>query len=192
MKTKSLSGGFTPLFVAITQRNYEIFDILAGNNANIDTQDINGNTPLIYVIQDNNLSVANKLLELGANVNTANKKGLTPLIAAMLYMSELADTLIDKGANVNAQMNDGLSCLHIAVIKQNNSLLMKLINKSISLKFTATRLNALSNPFHHAVSQIFQQWKYFCLTEQPLKMQRNYWNKHTTKKYNSFYISHCF
>ena len=73
MKTKN--EGFTPLFVAIIQRNYEIFDILAGSNANIDTQDINGNTPLIYVIQDNNLSVANKLLELGANVNTVNTKG---------------------------------------------------------------------------------------------------------------------
>lgn len=61
--------GWTMLFRAVMNGNYQIADFLLEKNSNPDIQNVYGDTPLHQAVENGNHKIINLLLEKGSNPN---------------------------------------------------------------------------------------------------------------------------
>lgn len=90
------------LLLQAAQRNLTDRDIvrfLVRHNADIETQDADGNTPLLLAVAQNNHRLAQHLIEQGADVNAQGKNGQSVLRTAQQKASdEIQQLLLRHGA----------------------------------------------------------------------------------------------
>lgn len=105
--------GFTVLHGLAAEENYEIFQFLIDNGANVNEKNDSGITPL-------HLSAWPEVVELlvknGADLEAKSNTGDTPLISlsAEQESEDVMEALLKAGADVNARNNSGKSALDIA------------------------------------------------------------------------------
>ncbi|ORX86697.1 ankyrin [Anaeromyces robustus] len=117
--------GYTPLMIAINNKNYECLKSLLSSKYNLDinTVDKNGNTPLINaIINFKDLSEHIDLfIEKGANKDLINKNKSTALhIACENNLNEVIPKLITE-KNINMKNKDGYTPIMIAINKKNKN-----------------------------------------------------------------------
>ena len=73
--------GTTPLMLASSRNDLEVFNMLLQAGADVNAKDDNGNTPLMYVIQitNNSTEVLSAIIQAGADVSAKNNEGKTAL-----------------------------------------------------------------------------------------------------------------
>ena len=92
-----------------------VVELLLDHDAEVDTQNYQGNTALNMAIVLEYKYVVEKLIEKGADVNKENKIKATPLFYAVISGNNIAITelLLQHKANPNHAMHDGTTPLHI-------------------------------------------------------------------------------
>lgn len=89
-----------PLYMAVSNSQFDIVKILINAGANIDRKCINGRTPLHVAVGNNDFSIVSYLLSIGAKVNIADNNQDSPLhLAAISGNFEITKLLIRKGAD---------------------------------------------------------------------------------------------
>ncbi|WP_264377026.1 ankyrin repeat domain-containing protein [Wolbachia endosymbiont (group B) of Ochlodes sylvanus] len=71
--------GWTPVFLAIQNNNFNIVELLLDNSADIKVKDNEAWTPLHWAVQLGSLDVVERLVERGADFNASTADGRTPL-----------------------------------------------------------------------------------------------------------------
>ncbi|WP_264704376.1 ankyrin repeat domain-containing protein [Wolbachia endosymbiont (group B) of Apotomis betuletana] len=71
--------GWTPVFLAIQNNNFNIVELLLDNSADIKVKDNEAWTPLHLAVQLGSLDVVERLVERGADFNASTADGRTPL-----------------------------------------------------------------------------------------------------------------
>lgn len=152
--------GSTPLFIAVSNGNYEATELLLKANGIKVNQTINGFTALHVAVMNQFVPIVKLLLShpnLNPNFGTAD--GATPLhFAAMMGLTEEAKLLIDDPrTDINAPQHDpvysGATPLHFAAMQAQTEVVEYL------LKTKKTRINAILDrgdyegftPLHFAV-----------------------------------------
>ena len=126
-----LMTGKTPLMRSVIYKQYDIFQFLIENGANINAPDENGFYP-IHTVNKNNEDdrYIKTLLEHGANIHQKHQFGgqLIHLVAesGKVENNDFLEYLISKGADINAQGQVGTP-LHHAVFSGNIGSVKKLI-----------------------------------------------------------------
>lgn len=130
------NDGYTALHVAIREKaplEY-ITDLVRYKGININAKTTKkGKTPLHLALENNYMSAARHLLHLQPNINEQDATGNTALhIAAQknqIEMLEMLDTMLEiKGIQVNATTKNGYTPLHLAVVHNNASAVLHLLN----------------------------------------------------------------
>lgn len=94
--------GWTPLHIAVYERNLDIVRLLIKYGANINAKTYNRETPLHIAVYEGHWDVAKLLIDHGADVNARNNNGSTPLhIAAERGFLDIVQLLLEKGADPN-------------------------------------------------------------------------------------------
>ena len=108
--------GYTPLHIAVKNKDHEAVEILLKRGADVNVRDDNGLTPLHYAVRYS-IGAVEILLKYGADVNAQDDHGDTPLHCAVDSMDSIGavEILLKRGANVDAQDDDGRTPLHYAV-----------------------------------------------------------------------------
>lgn len=92
-----------PLYLALTNEDFGIAELLVKAGADTHIQLAFGSSPLHCAIKNRQMKLAFSLIEAGADVNASNASGETPLhLSAALGDIELAKTLIVHQADVLA------------------------------------------------------------------------------------------
>lgn len=99
----------TPLRVAISKNNYDIFDLLLTFKADVNLAGTDGFSPLHSAVHNNDERFIVRLLALGANPNIMTRLGQTPLME--WPYGTAAQKLIEAGADVNLANRDGDTAL---------------------------------------------------------------------------------
>ncbi len=114
----------SPLHVAITKNYTKIVDLLVKYQAELTTQDKDGNTPLhmainlnkALIVNINNISIVQILLKGGADLYLQNKAGDTPLHMALKSKQlQIAQMMLMRDVKLDLQNKDGDTALHIAL-----------------------------------------------------------------------------
>jgi ankyrin repeat protein len=114
------SGGRTPIFLAIMQRNPEMVQLLIDKGAVVRTGDSNLRAPIHMAGFMNDMSMMALLLENGAVIDTRAIGAATPLIHSSLSdRFELSRFLIENGADINIQCNSLTTPLYFASLNNN-------------------------------------------------------------------------
>ncbi len=104
-------------------------------------RDIDGMTPLHYAIHLQSTSLVRLLINHGSNVNAQDNDGRTPLhlLADGIYedddVSEIATLLVENGADPTLQDKYGRTALHLAVMFENEKLVILLLEFELSNKY---------------------------------------------------------
>lgn len=126
--------GWTPLLLAINQRDIEIIEYLLANGAKINRNDYVLKELHIAVQQSSSIDEFRKLFTVltrhGVDVDSLNKWGETPLCLAMLMEKyQFAELLIKEGVNVNGGCSLKVKDCMLLVRECNNINLIKLFGK---------------------------------------------------------------
>lgn len=99
--------GHSLLDLASGMEDINIIDYLILQDADVTSQDKNGNTVLYnYVTLGDNVDIVKSLIEYGADVNQENNYGRTPLTMASHHGNmEIVKYLVEHGAEVNGGRN---------------------------------------------------------------------------------------
>ena len=96
--------GYTPLTLAIGNKNSEMVKLLLSNKANINHKSKRtGYTPLMEALNSNYIDMAKLLIEQGADINIKSNDGSTALIIAAGRSKEVVELLLSKGADINVR-----------------------------------------------------------------------------------------
>ena len=92
--------GFTPLMMAVQQKDIEIVKMLLTHKADVNVSDVNtGLTPLMLAAMNDNIEMAKELLSKGADVTRVSKNKATALtFAASNNNTEMIKVLKNAGA----------------------------------------------------------------------------------------------
>ncbi|XP_062607053.1 ankyrin repeat domain-containing protein 50-like [Saccostrea cucullata] len=106
----------SPLFLAITMKNTEAFDVLARSKADLNKMDDKRRSLLCYAVESNEERIVRILLHKKVEVNTADEPNkMTPLhYAADKNLYDIVKLLVKEHANINATDSCGRTPLHIA------------------------------------------------------------------------------
>lgn len=126
--------GWTPILLAINQRDTEMIEFLLENGATMNRNDYVLKELHIAVQQSNSIDEFRQLFTLlvrnGVNIDNLNKWGETPLCLAMLMEKfQIAEHLIKEGANVNGGCTIKAKDCLLLVRECNNINLIKLFGK---------------------------------------------------------------
>lgn len=118
----------TALHLACSHDNAEIVQFLVSKGANAKAMDKDGETPLhLAANYTNTVSHVTTLSDAGCDINARNNALESALIIALRESrQEMADALIKLGADVNVHMRDGNYLLHIAALKGQTDLIVRL------------------------------------------------------------------
>ena len=97
-----ISGGYTPLFLAIRSKSPGMVKLLIkeGADVNLVADKDYGKTPLMYAIEKNNIKIIKALVENGADLNAKDNDGESVLDYVEKGDYELEDYLVENGARV--------------------------------------------------------------------------------------------
>lgn len=126
--------GWTPVLLAINQRDIEIIELLLANGAKMNRNDYVLKELHIAVQQSNSTDEFRKIFRIlmrhGVNIDNLNKWGETALCLAMLMEKyQIAECLIKEGANVNGGCSIKAKDCMILVRECNSINLIKLFGK---------------------------------------------------------------
>ena len=150
--------GFTPLHVAVENKELAVVQVLVEYGASIDAQESQGgNSPLMLACSEGYTKIAEFLLNNGAKVNIKEKaeptatyialqldhtdsSALTPLcVASAANKKKIIELLIDHGAQVNDTYSEyQVNPLHIASIFGNVKAAKALITKGANIQAKTT------------------------------------------------------
>ena len=77
--------GWTPLHYACSKGQLEVAQFLVANDADVNSQSLNGTTPLMMAAQSGNESLIKLLLDNGADLQLRNTLGLSAIDIAEIY-----------------------------------------------------------------------------------------------------------
>lgn len=126
--------GWTPVLLAINQRDTETIEYLLANGARVNRTDYVLKELHIAVQQCNTMNEFRKLFNIlmrhGVNLDSLNKWGETPLCLAMLMEKyKIAEFLIKEGANVNGGCSIKVKDCMLLVRECNNVNLIKVFGE---------------------------------------------------------------
>ncbi len=104
-------GGYTPLLFAIITEQYNNFDFLLKNGADINLANADGYSPFLLAIDYELENYAQELISRNADISQVGENEITALHLACQYAfsTKFIQQLIDAGANVNATISDTAS-----------------------------------------------------------------------------------
>lgn len=103
----------------ITNRNYDLAEVLISNGMDINFRDIYYGSPILIATKNNDISFVEFLLEKGANPNLYDANSDSPLkISIENHNYLLTKLLLENGAGVNKVYGSGVTVMHIAVEKK--------------------------------------------------------------------------
>lgn len=126
--------GWTPVLLAINQKDIETIEYLLANGAKVNRTEYVLKELHIAVQQCNSIIEFRKLFSIlirhGVNIDSMNKWGETPLCLAMLMEKyQFAEFLIKEGANVNGGCSLKVKDCMLLVRDCNNINLIKIFGK---------------------------------------------------------------
>jgi len=135
--------GWTPIMLAIYNKQISIFETLLDASADINLKNGKGKSALEILINKENITILHYtcknehnlkfiklLIEKGADVNVKDKDGKTPLFYACKNKNgfEIAKLLIEKGADINIKGGyDEETLIKYALENENGSKIVKLL-----------------------------------------------------------------
>ena len=109
-----LSGGYTPLAMAVQRDQPQIADMLLKAGADVNVPTGQGATPLMIASKSGNFTLVETLLAKGADSNARDQQGNTALLEGADRIA-IVRALLASGAVVDAQNEDGVTPLMYAV-----------------------------------------------------------------------------
>jgi ankyrin repeat protein len=108
--------GYTPLLIAVKNRNLELVQFLLDHGADLNQEFINGSRALAFAAEAGSLEIVKELLRRGAEINHINKQGHSALTFAMTKLHKqvlfgeidlrIAEFLLSQGAVASGIGND--------------------------------------------------------------------------------------
>jgi serine/threonine protein kinase len=112
-----------------TEEKTDIAKSLIERGADINIRNKMGQTPLYYAIRGDNTDIAKSLIEKGADINNRDQMGQTPLYYAINEGNTIiVIILIEKGADINIRDSIGRTPLDIAMLNDNITSRVYLVN----------------------------------------------------------------
>ena len=102
------SGGFTPLYYAVSRKNLAVLSVLLNAGANPNSYFRSDGSLLHAAVQNNDLAVVAALLNGGADPNAQDEWGKTPLHYAAASTSPVEETLLVIELLLNAGADPGV------------------------------------------------------------------------------------
>ena len=144
----NMDSGFTPLHVAVSERNLGMCRMLLEHEADVHAQADEGITPLYLALLLDRLEIANILLEYTSEVNSKGAHGSTPLLFASESGSpRFVQLLLDRNADMHVRDDDGDTPLHCAAISGRLKVVQLLLGLNMEVN---SRNNEGSTPLHLA------------------------------------------
>lgn len=137
----------TPLYVAIVKNFESIFDKLveAGVDVNLDNRSFG--TPVETALLAGNLKIARKLVALGA-VLVPSFVFISLLNCRRENFEIMIDFILESGFDMNAKGFENWSLLHLAVLRENETIVEKLLKRGADIN---SKDNLGETPLHFAV-----------------------------------------
>jgi ankyrin repeat protein len=133
------SRGRPPLVDAARNADWDAFQVLLQEKADVNTAEGDGSTALHWAAYHDHTESAGLLIGAGADVNTANDLGATPLWAACLNASPaMVRKLLQAGANPNAALLSGETPLMVAARSGNPDVVEQLLDHGANIDAAAT------------------------------------------------------
>ena len=101
-------SGLTPLMCAVINRDYDLFDFLIFNKADVNASYKDGDTPLFMAVRNKpDFKIIKTLIENGAKINIKNTLSETPfeLLVENPGNEEIIKYLTDRGADIDNKIN---------------------------------------------------------------------------------------
>ncbi|XP_067685531.1 serine/threonine-protein phosphatase 6 regulatory ankyrin repeat subunit A-like [Haliotis asinina] len=124
-------GGMTPVLMAASEGEKEVFDFLVTQGADLLVTDEDGQTILHRACHGGNIKIVNYvLIQNIVDINSKDDKGMTAvLVAAFLGNREVLDFLVRQGVDMLVADNDGQNILHLACQKGNVEMVKYILTK---------------------------------------------------------------
>lgn len=146
------ADGRTALFVAITENNHEVLEVLL-STGEIDMNPDAETAPMTFAARCAKLPVVRALVEYGANVNHADENGETALHRATQRDDrEMVQYLIDNGADVHFLNLRGRTPLMVAARCGHRAMIQLLVENGADADINSVDLKGRT-PLHHAVKK---------------------------------------
>lgn len=128
--------GYDALLYSAYRGNYEIFQKLMDNGANLNSNNINGLNVLHLSVQGNRLNIITLLMEKYIfDVNKQDNQGNTALHWAVYFNNQQCiDYLLHYNININITDNNSCTAMDIAIKRENEDLIEK-IKYSFIIKY---------------------------------------------------------
>ena len=143
---KADKEGNTPLMASAGARETAVLELLLGSVKNINAQNLKGESALTFAVKNGTPEAVNLLLTKGADVNVKDKDGNNLGVylvqsyrpagrekAATDPFDAKAELLQDKGLNLAAPQKDGNTLYHLAITKNDVSLLKKITELKVDI-----------------------------------------------------------
>ncbi|MEO0895706.1 MAG: ankyrin repeat domain-containing protein [Bacteroidota bacterium] len=150
---------WTPLMIAVNERNDELATLLIEQGANVSfVEEEEGWTPFLVAcdtgLKDVGMRLIREGVDLGAHVRSGDIAGRSAIhLVAYNGEVDLAEALVEKGVDVNSSpVGGGLSPLHWAVYNDHLDLLDFLLEKGADTNLPASGIYDNRTPLHYAVS----------------------------------------
>ena len=120
--------GYDALLYSAYRGNYEIFQKLMDNGANLNSNNINGLNVLHLSVQGNRLNIVTLLMEKYIfDVNKQDNQGNTALHWAVYFNNQQCiDYLLHYNININITDNNSCTAMDIAIKRENEDLIEKI------------------------------------------------------------------
>ena len=135
--------GATPLCVASSAGNLDMFQFLLNKGADANILDDNGYLPLHWACRKGYLKMIELLIDKKFNINAKGDRGFTALHHAAEHGHlEIVKILIDKGANINIPTSEGRFPIQFAAYNGHLDILKHLLEIIKDVNFKDDETNA--------------------------------------------------
>ena len=129
--------------------NFELYQLLLGNGAEIDAKNKLGQTPLQTAVLANNIGFIRSIISAGANIEHEDSAGNTAIhLAVIENFIEIVEFLARNNANINIANNSGDLPIHSASLTASADMIGILVRFGADLTI---RNNSGRSPIHLAV-----------------------------------------